>query len=179
MHTSSMNHFWKSKIWEMVWSYTLILAMLTGCMPAAIGTGQVEALQPGTSLWIIQRASELAWGTIRMQKGDLVLLAAYMKSAEAWGYVILNTAEKNALDYWAVSCGATGNMANCKTMGDLVTSALNSGWKIVDTVPLAIVAAVSDSKSWLHVMPRLPILVLPGMFFDIPEQILPPVGMDT
>lgn len=162
---------------EMLFVWIVMLSMLLqGCMPVAIGVGQVEALQPGTTLWIIQRNIDEAWGTLRFQKDNILLLAAYMKSAEAWGYVFLNAAEKNILDSWAVTCGATGNVVGCATMGDLVTKATGEGFKWIQTVPPALVTAFSDSKSWLHVMSNVPILVLPGAFMDIPYEILPPAG---
>jgi hypothetical protein len=153
----------------------VMVLLFTACMPAPLGDGMIELTQAGTVLWTVQRNIGMHSGTIRMAKDSFVLVAAWMETAQAWSYVFLDVSQKAPLDYWAVSCGS-GNCANPRTMSELVTSLLNNGWQIIDVLPPCIVAAFKDASSWLRAMPSVPVMIIPGAMFDIPAQILPPVG---
>ena len=154
--------------------------ILSSCAPAAVGPGQIESIAPKTTLWVIQRAVSLSWGTIRLQSpdGNMVFLAAYMKDAGTWGYVFLNAAEKNVFDWLALVCGGTGNCCSKCTMADVVTGLLNKQWGTITAMPATITAALSSSKSWLTSLANVPVLVLPAGILDVPEGILPePAGI--
>lgn len=158
----------------------IILAtlFLGGCAPAQILPGQVDAIQPGTSLYIMREARDLAWGTIRLQKGDIVMLAKYLMDTEAWGAVMVNSAAQNPIDDWALLTGGTGTAFNRQDFAKLITDALGNGWKVITAIPPALSLAIDEAGSWVRVMPsNIPILVVPGVFFELPSQVLPPAGI--
>ena len=169
---------------EMLFTWLIIASLFGGCAPAPDTTttarvmvdGMIDGLQPGTTLWVIERASSMMSGTIRMAKDNYVLLAAWMENSKAWGYVFLDASQSHPIDYLALSCGGTGNCANPRTMSEVVTSLLNRGWRVIEVVPAGITAALAESRSWLRVMPNIPVLIIPGVFFDVPGQILPSAG---
>lgn len=168
-----MNHFWKVKIIEML----LIAILLSSCAPVAplapIIDGQVEALQPGTTLWVIKGAAYERFQTfaMRYQQSDIYLFARFMNSGRTWGYSIVDAAKNMLVLY--------GNCATCNTMDDLVQDALKNGWNFVKPTALLpgtfykeVDAALLRIGSWV----TTPMLILPAGVLDIPEDILPAAG---
>lgn len=156
-----------NKQFEMILTWVMLSSLFLGsCAPAPLLDGQVEAIQPGTSLYVIQQAAKAAWGTIRMQRGDIVLLAMWMKDVEKWGVVMINQAAQNPVDDWALLTGGTGSAFTRNDFREIVINALNNGWKVIPGAITWLSAVVEDAGSWLRVMPTLPILIIPGAIFD-------------
>ena len=115
---------------------------MTGCwsfyqppQPGAIqlAEGQVEALQNGTTLWVIRQAFSGATSTFILysEELDLAFFAAPIKGSGGWGTVVLNMARELPLSNLNICSNGQGTFYACRDMGDLVAGALNKGYMVV------------------------------------------------
>lgn len=165
------------KATEMLVVWLVLATLFTGCAPAPLGNGMIEAIQPGSVVWVVNECNRAILPHILLQNGSQNVLAVWNESAQAWFSVFLDSSEKNTFDVLMLLCGGKGNCMNRATMADYVTGLLKDpNWKPVNTVPPAILAALKDARSWMRVMPTVPVMIIPGAVFDIPAQILPKNG---
>ena len=186
MHTSSMNHFWKSKVWEMAIYYLLILAMMTGCMPvgpqeahAVIQEGMVEAIHYGTVYNGLKAVITEAPRTFMMAKDGLTMLVWSMKQ-NGWAFVVLSTQNGavNPLDTWEQVTGGTGNLVNAKDLNGLKECLTGNGWKLVTATGVAesIRTGIAAMAVWSTTV--MPTFIITPAGSPL-EEILPPAGRDT
>ena len=167
----------RNKVAEFIIIYAIMMTVFTSCAPAPMANGMVEAIQPGTVAWVVSECDRAILPHILLQNGSQNVLAVWNQSAQAWFSVFLNSDEKNVFDVLMLLCGGKGNCMSRATMADYVTGLMKDpNWKPVDTVPPAILAALKDARSWMRVMPNLPVMIIPAGVMDIPAQILPKNG---
>lgn len=119
-----------------------LAAMLFGnFMPPA--NGEVYALQPGTTIWGIQNALAGRHDTMILTNGDSWLFV--FRVGESWGFSGINPSTLKGVD--ARSIFGNGNVANAKTVGDVVDFLKTNGWVVAgkELVPKSIVGLVSNA----------------------------------
>lgn len=167
-----------------VWLLVIIVSLDTACaaVPAPAGPtllqGQVEAIQTGTSYWVVREVLRGAPNAFAIGKDGMTLFAAPMREAGGWGTVALNLKSEMPLLEWAICSGGTGSFYGCSDMASLISRALEKGYDFIspDKLPAPFVREIMRAGSWISTVP-LTILVMPIGVSDIPYDILPEPGV--
>jgi hypothetical protein len=114
--------------------FGLIVAMVAGVFLARVPIlptyGGITPMQPGSTVWGIQRALSGASGTTRLLKGDMLVL---FWSTETGGTAFVGIDIKNMrsiLDT-VMTIGGKGNLINQQTLNTFRDNLVNDGWKYV------------------------------------------------
>lgn len=137
----------------------VLVLILSACAPLPMVDGQIEALQPATTLRGVEMALKSAPGTVVLEKGSLQILG--WSQSGGWGWACLKCGDQTTL---LNAMGGKGNVGTARTFGDLVRFLKENGWT---TISPTVVTGAQSIAVWISQnVSGLTILVLPV----VPEE---------
>ena len=168
--------------------FCILLGFNVGCSPTLVDQvvappNAVDAIQTGTSLWVIRQAYKQCPSCFML--GDpksYVMFASPVQGG--WATVFLDFSKKAPLTNWALCTGGTGTFFGCSTMADIVNAALQYGFRFLkpEDLPAEFPEWVEKSPNWIYNLvwrtPELMPVIIPAgaMGADIVYQFLPSPG---
>jgi hypothetical protein len=170
-----MNQY-KKLVFDIV--IVLLALSLASCAAVPLPADGINSIMQGATLYGIEKALAGAPETFIMQslQNRNIFLVSWNVPGSGWAFVILDA--NGSAKAWSQ---VAGNITTPKNINELIGSAIGLKFVFVRNLSeasLALCRGYEIAKSWIsETAGSMPvIIVLPVGAFDIPAQILPPVG---